>query len=874
MTDPQRNPFPGNQIPGNLDPIALKILSFVPLPQTTAATSNYNYQSPSNQDSHRWDLRVDQIISARQNLFFRYSDQVVGYGVSSPLPPSNGEYYSGGGANNTLSRSFVLGYNYGLVEFDRQFHSRGLERSLVDEHVPEPVTDRSRYTGRPHVESRIFANVVITGYPSLGVTNVPNSDASQNRQLSGDVTWSKGSQSLKFGVQEYWLQTNFLSSQRSSGIFNFNGQYTKNALADFLLGAAYTEQPVELLLARPSRALDESLRAGRLEDHADAHREHRACAMNSTRPRCRRTTPFPISIWTRIPSHPVLVPAGSQGDSIADRALQNVNYKQWAPRLGVAYSLNSQDGDSRGRWNLLFEPDHGGRNAVDGDQSAQQRTGGFTTNKNLPPTLLLRNGFASNALSLANASNVELVSYDRKGVTPADYQWNFNIQRQLPGGILLEVGYYGNKLDHMWRQLDGNPAPPEPGNINANRPFTSTLVPRTGDTITLGRRGSDSERWLERLQRTASQGREALHKRPYFHRFLRLLENDRAGRHRGRTESAGLDGRQGRLQPGYEAAFRRQRGLSVAVRSRTELGGSLEGRNKRGPWRLELRADRDGQHGHAAERHGERQSVEYWSDYERRPSERRRATGSWPIRRWSEWFNTAAFARMRPTRMATRAATSFADRDWSISIWLSTNRSGHRAGLGAVSPGSFQCHEYAGAGSAQYRSGEPFVRADHVGWGRQRSSACSESRLLKQKSNPTRRKRNKHHENTHLHYAGHDGSHIRLRSDRKGRGADPNLRRMCSRMRSLTSLLAHPDQLLIIDVRRPDELTANGGFPVYLSIQATMSQSTAWIPKDRTIVTVSNHAARGGVRADTLAKAGFKVAGTIGAQTYEQKAES
>jgi len=85
------------------------------------------------------------------------------------------------------------------------------------------------------------------------------------------------------------------------------------------------------------------------------------------------------------------------------------------------------------------------------------------------------------------------------------------------------------------------------------------------------------------------------------------------------------------------------------------------------------------------------------------------------------------------------------------------------------------------------------------------------------------------------------------------------------------ALLAHPDEILIIDVRRPDEVTANGGFPVYLSIQASaLAQSLAWIPKDRTIITVSNHAARGGGAADTLTKAGFKVAGTIGAQTYEQ----
>ena len=87
----------------------------------------------------------------------------------------------------------------------------------------------------------------------------------------------------------------------------------------------------------------------------------------------------------------------------------------------------------------------------------------------------------------------------------------------------------------------------------------------------------------------------------------------------------------------------------------------------------------------------------------------------------------------------------------------------------------------------------------------------------------------------------------------------------------IDDLLSKPDQVLIIDVRRPDEVTAIGGFPVYLSIQAgQLAQSLAWIPKDRTIITVSNHAARGGVAADTLTKAGFKVAGTIGAQTYEQ----
>lgn len=103
-----------------------------------------------------------------------------------------------------------------------------------------------------------------------------------------------------------------------------------------------------------------------------------------------------------------------------------------------------------------------------------------------------------------------------------------------------------------------------------------------------------------------------------------------------------------------------------------------------------------------------------------------------------------------------------------------------------------------------------------------------------------------------------------------------NTKRQPSQAHVLTNaefdaLVAKPDQVLLIDVRRPDEIKDNGGFPVYLSIQAAeLGNGLAWIPKDRTIVTVSNHAARGGAAADLLTKAGFKVAGTIGAQTYEE----
>ncbi|SFK00298.1 rhodanese-like domain-containing protein [Methylocapsa palsarum] len=86
----------------------------------------------------------------------------------------------------------------------------------------------------------------------------------------------------------------------------------------------------------------------------------------------------------------------------------------------------------------------------------------------------------------------------------------------------------------------------------------------------------------------------------------------------------------------------------------------------------------------------------------------------------------------------------------------------------------------------------------------------------------------------------------------------------------LDALLAKPESLLVIDVRRPDELTAIGGLPVYLSIQAKdLESNLAYIPRERVIVTVSNHAGRAGAAADLLVSRGFNVAGAVGAQNYE-----
>lgn len=85
------------------------------------------------------------------------------------------------------------------------------------------------------------------------------------------------------------------------------------------------------------------------------------------------------------------------------------------------------------------------------------------------------------------------------------------------------------------------------------------------------------------------------------------------------------------------------------------------------------------------------------------------------------------------------------------------------------------------------------------------------------------------------------------------------------------ALLGNPKKLLIIDLRRPDELVKYGSFPAYLNLQLKdLPELLEFIPKDRTILTVSNRAHRAGAAGDILTAAGYKVAGATGSEDYRE----
>ncbi len=493
---------------GRIDPIALKIVNLLPHAQTAAATSNYVYVSPENQGPRRWDFRADQVLSDKQNLYFRFSSQDSDYGITSVLPPVSGEgYYSSApnsgetGAQTTVSKSFVLGYNRiwspSLVS---SFHAGWNYLNWINSFPPQPLSG----IGIPGVPASNpgFAGLTITNLPALGISNVPNEDGSQNRQLSGDLTWTKGTHSIKFGVQAYWLQTNFNSSQTSSGTYTFNGEYTSHngqytnsadnyGFADFLLGYASAASlstysklnfrvPETHFFVQDDWKVNRRLTLNlglRYELTPPAVDKHNAIANFEMNTDPYKATPAPQ-----------LVLAGANGNDIASRALQNVNYRQFAPRFGFAYSLDSKT-VLRGGYGIFYS------NFITiGGMSSMEKNPPDSLVVNLSPTsktepsVFLQNGFLAGTLSVANAKNVQLISDDQRNLTPTDYQWNLNVQRELPDGILFELGYEGNNFDHNWWSIDGNPAPPTAnpvGSLNSRRIYTSTTVPGSSNPITL-----------------------------------------------------------------------------------------------------------------------------------------------------------------------------------------------------------------------------------------------------------------------------------------------------------------------------------------------------------------------------------------------------
>jgi hypothetical protein len=191
--------------------------------------------------------------------------------------------------------------------------------------------------------------------------------------------------------------------------------------------------------------------------------------------------------------------AGQNGVSAQSFRTQ---WNDWAPRLGFAYNVPWARGlVVRGGAGIFYGPTV---STSVGPQAALGFVDSLSlvaSNANTATAMTLRNGFPAYTRPALNASYgaVKLGSKPTTAVsyfapdrpTPVSYQYNLNVQKEVPGGAVLETGYIGNVSHHLTSADQSINQVPDhllgPGSLQSLRPFpqfsnVSLINPPVGDS--------------------------------------------------------------------------------------------------------------------------------------------------------------------------------------------------------------------------------------------------------------------------------------------------------------------------------------------------------------------------------------------------------
>jgi hypothetical protein len=153
--------------------------------------------------------------------------------------------------------------------------------------------------------------------------------------------------------------------------------------------------------------------------------------------------------------------------SASNRALYQTESHPISPRFGFAWTPAKLGGKTviRGGFASFFVPiviqGNGEQNSgttVTLNQAGFSQTTQFvaTNNSFLSPASTLSNPFPNGFLAPAGAANggatflgQQVVFFNPHVLNPYDLRWNFSVQRQLPGQMVVEVAYIGNHAVHL-----------------------------------------------------------------------------------------------------------------------------------------------------------------------------------------------------------------------------------------------------------------------------------------------------------------------------------------------------------------------------------------------------------------------------------------
>ena len=249
LTDLDGTPFPGNIIPtGRFDSRAVAILNFYPLPiqggPNNFANFNHTLNVPNPILSDQFDIRIDHTINSKQNVFGRWTYK-NGRTVnpSGLLLPAETDFEH--------DNQIVIAHNYAITPNLINELRGGLSRGQHGGNFP---LDGPAFMQQLGLNPQQLGPFPAGGFPDFvfeprgGISAIvhtrPDPQLNNNFQINENLTWTKGKHTMKFGfdVRMLHLVTAWYSGSSPAddyGDFFFNGQYTGNNVADFLLGVPY-----------------------------------------------------------------------------------------------------------------------------------------------------------------------------------------------------------------------------------------------------------------------------------------------------------------------------------------------------------------------------------------------------------------------------------------------------------------------------------------------------------------------------------------------------------------------------------------------------------------------------------------------------------
>lgn len=479
-----------------LDPVSAKIMALVPLPNnnqnlttTQKYSQNFLEHVPFRQDNNKVDIKIDHYQSEKDHLsgHLGYMNpitvQAPAYGIAGG-PVGGG--FQGTGTDKTYSAA---------INWDHTFSPNfivqnrvGLNRYRNTAQQTDYGTNASTALGIPGVNvgnfesglTGIFLNATVSD-PMVGYSaSLPWIRAETDLDVVSN--WNKviRNHTLKWGGNLIRLRDDLLQEQTFSprGAWNFrNGQTALNAAGAPKVG--FANNFASFFLGVPGDI-------GRdLAIVFPAYREYQVFAYANDQWQVRRnltlnlgvrwefyppgTPHFPGGFSNYDPTTNNLVVAGVGGNPL-DLGMQR-NYKDFAPRVGLAYQFTSKD-VVRAGYGISYEPFVDNTYAYD---FPVKQNNAFTNNGfSFGPALLpdgtaatFAKGFPaplpatipSNGIIPANTPLLINQNYDVINLRYRDpyiQSWNLTYERALPMKFTLDISYVGNRGVRMPIQYDLN----------------------------------------------------------------------------------------------------------------------------------------------------------------------------------------------------------------------------------------------------------------------------------------------------------------------------------------------------------------------------------------------------------------------------------